>query len=71
MICQASGSILKEKTVLASIACIPSLRLMTSDLEVSFTIKKETRGQKGAMAPLPLAQKELLSSESGSLSESW
>lgn len=38
--CQANGSILKEKKVLASIACISSLRLMTSDPEVSFTIKK-------------------------------
>ena len=31
--------------------------------------QKETRGQKGAMAPLSLAQKELLSCESGSLSD--
>ena len=40
MICQTSGSILKEKKVLASIAYILSLRLMTSGPEVSFTIKK-------------------------------
>ena len=48
MICQTSGSILKEKKVLASIAYISSLRLMTSDPEVSFTIEKETGGPEGS-----------------------
>ena len=53
LICQTSGSILNEKKVLAPIAYISSLRLMSSDPEVSFTTKKrpEARSEQWLHCP--------------------